>query len=87
MYTIRFGQTVLRTVTKAHCWVLTIVYITLCTISFIRKLWDSAMFDFGRVVLMVVDAVRATVMSYYRLKYLIGRNVVTDILDLSLIHI
>ena len=39
------------------------------------------MFDFGGVVLMIVDAVRATVMSYYRLKYLIGRNVVTDILD------
>ena len=79
--TIRYKQTVLNTAARAYCWAVTSFYIILCSVSFVFKLLRNAEFDLTESLYLFIDVVRALVISYYRLKFLIGRNLVSDILE------
>lgn len=78
---IRFRQKILAKMAKAYCCAVTIFGLKSWLLTSVRKLSEEKPFGFVGVLYTVMDSIRTTTLTYYRIKCIKSGNVFTDILE------
>ena len=73
-------QETVRKVQSRHCMTTAVLHFVLCTVPLIAKNLQHAV-SYVSVMFLVSDSISVAILMYYRIKFIVGKNAVRNIVD------